>query len=221
MADEDNFDIDIYGDEGGPDDYNGEQSGGNNYNYEEEASHSAANGQAAHNGNGNGTAQQIDTPTQSKMDVTPSQQEYSQPTQGVKRKTMDERPIDPSSTNAVQITELHWWFNEDDLRGWCDQAGCEEEIKEITFNEHKVNGKSKGYSYLQYHSPYAKVKQSSIRRVLLSSWSNSTEALHRPTRGNQGRPQASSSLILYWTTEPLQDSSKRQQSPQRGTWAWW
>lgn len=66
--------------------------------------------------------------------------------QGVKRKegTTDEREIAPGATNALLVSDLHWYQDEDDVRGWCNQAGVEDEVKEITFNEHKVNGKSKG-----------------------------------------------------------------------------
>lgn len=65
--------------------------------------------------------------------------------QGVKRKEgSDDRPIDPGATTALSISELHWWNTDDDVRGWVNQAECEDELKEITFSEHKVNGKSKG-----------------------------------------------------------------------------
>jgi hypothetical protein len=66
--------------------------------------------------------------------------------QGVKRKEgSDDRPIDPGATTALLISELHWWNTDDDVRGWINQAQVEDELKEITFSEHKVNGKSKGY----------------------------------------------------------------------------
>lgn len=65
--------------------------------------------------------------------------------QGVKRKEgSDERPIDPGATTAILISDLHWWNTDDDIRGWVNQAQCEDELKEVTFSEHKVNGKSKG-----------------------------------------------------------------------------
>ena len=66
--------------------------------------------------------------------------------QGVKRKEgSDDRPIDPGATTALMISELHWWNTDDDVRGWVNQAMVEDELKEITFSEHKVNGKSKGF----------------------------------------------------------------------------
>jgi hypothetical protein len=65
--------------------------------------------------------------------------------QGVKRKEgSDDRPIDPGATTALLISDLHWWNTDDDVRGWINQAQCEDELKEVTFSEHKVNGKSKG-----------------------------------------------------------------------------
>lgn len=66
--------------------------------------------------------------------------------QGVKRKVgSDDRPIDPGATTALLISELNWWNTDDDIRGWINQAQVEDELKDITFSEHKVNGKSKGY----------------------------------------------------------------------------
>ena len=65
--------------------------------------------------------------------------------QGVKRKSgSDDRPIDPGATSAITVSELNWWDTDDDVRGWVVHAGCEDELKDITFSEHKVNGKSKG-----------------------------------------------------------------------------
>ncbi|OBT64520.1 hypothetical protein VE03_05346 [Pseudogymnoascus sp. 23342-1-I1] len=76
--------------------------------------------------------------------------------QGVKRKEgSDERPIDAGATTALLISDLHWWNTDDDVRGWINQAQCEDELKEITFSEHKVNGKSKGQAYVEFSSQQA------------------------------------------------------------------
>jgi len=76
--------------------------------------------------------------------------------QGVKRKEgSDDRPVDPGATSALLISELHWWNTDDDIRGWINQAQCEDELKDITFSEHKVNGKSKGQAYVEFSSQQA------------------------------------------------------------------
>jgi hypothetical protein len=88
--------------------------------------------------------QQIKSTDESTKDVLKIPKQAPQQ-QGVKRKEgSDERPIDPGATTALLISELHWWNTDDDVRGWINQAQCEDELKEITFSEHKVNGKSKG-----------------------------------------------------------------------------
>ncbi|KAI0125296.1 hypothetical protein BJ170DRAFT_686160 [Xylariales sp. AK1849] len=79
-----------------------------------------------------------------------------QPQQGVKRKEgSDNRPIDPGATNCLMVSELNWWNTDDDVRKWVRQADSEEELKDITFSEHKVNGKSKGQAYVDFASQQA------------------------------------------------------------------
>ena len=56
----------------------------------------------------------------------------------------DERPVDAGATTALKIVDMQWWVTEDDIRGWANQCGVEDELKGVTFAEYKVNGKSKG-----------------------------------------------------------------------------
>lgn len=168
-SEEDNFDIDIYGDgEGDP----GADPGAMDYKVEE-------NEQAQDNG-----VEQADTvgaeeteikhePQEDQSQAQDAPQHYHQqqqdeqvsehqpvvpaqpaPQQGTKRKeSSDDRPVDPGATNALMISDLHWWITEDDIRGWANEAGAEDELRELSFSEHKVNGKSKGFVCCMSRNP--------------------------------------------------------------------
>jgi hypothetical protein len=154
-AEEDNFDIDIYGDGEG-------ELGTEEFKHEEDHdSVTSAPQEEPQNGHDEAPAEieleqepepELTTNGESKIPnadgVSSGQSDYPKQApqqQGVKRKeTSDERPIDPGATNALLVSDLHWWITEDDIRGWANQAGCEDELKDVTFSEHKVNGKSKG-----------------------------------------------------------------------------
>lgn len=163
MADDDNFDIDIYGDESGPNFQNATVSqppkqsdvAANEDSLdtamdttEKQTNAGTADKRDATETNGaaqpdNGT-QQISSTGASANNQTFQKQAPQQ--QGVKRKQGedDDRPMDPGATAALMINDLNWWISEEDIRGWANQGGCEDELNEATFNEHKVNGKSKG-----------------------------------------------------------------------------
>lgn len=147
MAEEE-FEIDVYGDaEGGQDQGHDDQGqdqnqGAEGYSQRDEHheehndeiqgddQNGSANDYGDHNGDHGMDGQHDDRPA---------------PQQGVKRKQdTDDRPIDPGATNALLVSEMQWWVTEDEIRGWIRSASCEDELKDITFSEHKVNGKSKG-----------------------------------------------------------------------------
>lgn len=182
MADDDNFDIDIYGDDAAPefqdnncqgeakqDDASAmhtdspvpqgedartkvktEQTDGQAR--QDSSTTEPANGEQGHE---NGSTQQIAS-TGGANNTGPLHKQAPQQ-QGMKRKQgdQDDRPTDPGATNALMINDLHWWISEEDIRGWANQSGCEDEVIEVTFNEHKVNGKSKGQVYVLLQSPQA------------------------------------------------------------------
>lgn len=173
MADDDNFDIDIYGDDTSPDYQDSNLQGGDvkqedttamhtDTNYDNtsepmgevnsEATDQATKQENSHGGTANGGAHQENGTQQisstggsANNQIEPPKQAPRQ--QGMKRKQGDddERPLDPGATAALMINDLHWWVSEEDIRGWANQSGCEDELIDVTFNEHKVNGKSKGY----------------------------------------------------------------------------
>ncbi len=172
MAEEDNFDIDIYGD--GGEDYHQEatEEDVKVENPAEQAAviadtithppdnpdfstYPASNDHDAHQeaklGNGHmqpsDVAQKIASTDDSTQDPVHLPKQAPQ-TQGLKRKDgTDDRNVDPGATTALFISELHWWVTDDDIRGWANQSQCEDELEDITFSEHKVNGKSKGYVF--------------------------------------------------------------------------
>lgn len=136
MAEEE-FEIDIYGDAGN-EQQEAKREDSNSHTYNADESHDA-NGTAQDDYDGKDGGYDNE---QSHEQSTTSQQP---PQQGVKRKEgSDERPVDPGATTALLISELNWWNTDDDIRGWTSEANCEDELKDITFSEHKVNGKSKG-----------------------------------------------------------------------------
>lgn len=169
VAEEDNFDIDIYGD--GGEDYQQDQPDSHDVKVENTielpletdamASHNsepsdqatglplnASDGQPdikVENGEPQDKAQKIASTDDSAQNPVHLPKQAPQ-TQGLKRQDgADDRFVEPGATPALFISELHWWVTDDDVRGWANQSECEDELVDMTFSEHKVNGKSKGY----------------------------------------------------------------------------
>ncbi|RYP26736.1 hypothetical protein DL768_011571 [Monosporascus sp. mg162] len=156
MAEED-FDIDIYGDAGAEGD--SRQEDANAQAYESNSAITVANGS---NNSTNHSNNQTNYEAEAKdnQQQTGAHESSTTPTQshqqGVKRKEgPDDRPIDHNATNCLLISDLSWWVTDDDIRSWARQASCEDELKDITFSEHKVNGKSKGQAYVELTSQQA------------------------------------------------------------------
>ncbi|KAL4970056.1 RNA-binding protein [Aspergillus stella-maris] len=162
-TEDDNFDIDIYGDGSG---FNANDQG--EYKQDDDMKQEDTdllldapdNSQPSGNAStDSGTIAEQPAPATNGANVThpdttnqQQMQKDATPQQGVKRKELDDRPVDPDATPALLISELHWWTTDDDIRGWVREAGCEDELKDVTFSEHKVNGKSKGQAFLEFTS---------------------------------------------------------------------
>ena len=165
MAAEDNFDIDIYGDGGDefpPEAYSTAIDGSHLEQVDGSAEEPRESNTADPDLSGDITkpSESDAAPEEQSQDngirridsTVPSAPKVIQPpkqvpqTQGTKRKggEIDERDIDPGATTALYVSDLHWWITDDDIRGWANQSQCEDEMDDISFNEHKVNGKSKG-----------------------------------------------------------------------------
>jgi hypothetical protein len=144
-AEEDNLEIDEYGDGGvkGDDDYYEDDE--HTFTIDEPEPPSESQHDTTQNSKPERTATPSNATSRSPAPRGPREGSTSTQSQGVKRKeSPNDRPADSGATTALLVTELHWWITEDDLRGWVNQAGAEDDLKEVTFNEHKVNGKSKG-----------------------------------------------------------------------------
>ncbi|KAJ5555071.1 hypothetical protein N7461_003541 [Penicillium sp. DV-2018c] len=157
-ADEDNFDIDIYGD------------GTYNANEPAEFKHEDAellldasdapqsNAAGATNTDDPSNTVKVENPTPAENQATASNETQQTPQQqpngppephglptaqqGTKRKEPEGTQLserDANATSALMITDLNWWNNEEDIRAWTNHAGVEAELKEVTFSEHKVN----------------------------------------------------------------------------------
>ena len=171
-SEEDNFDIDVYG-TGGDAGYQREESSEpdgqedrstnpeENHTESKDASREPYDGATDPMRNGehapskvkqedredsqhDGVAQKINSTDESSHTQVNLPKQAPQ-TQGSKRKEgADDRPLDPGATSALFLSDLHWWINDDDIRGWANQSQCEDELTDVTFAEHKINGKSKG-----------------------------------------------------------------------------
>ncbi|KAI5364579.1 Putative nucleotide-binding alpha-beta plait domain superfamily, CPSF6/7 family [Septoria linicola] len=81
---------------------------------------------------------------------------------------------EPNATQALKLSELQWWTTEEDLRAFCASAEVEDQLRDIAFGEHKINGKSRGEAYLEFDSPAA---ASAVKRAI--------EARDEPTAKNE------------------------------------
>ena len=59
------------------------------------------------------------------------------PSSAQKAAANDDRPLDPGATSALTISDMMWWNTDNEITGWAVDSGCEEELKDITFCEHK------------------------------------------------------------------------------------
>lgn len=128
-------------------------------------------------------------------DGTPKQDLPIAPiSQGRKRKATDElsdaqnmqeQPVEPGAQHSIKLSELQWWTTEEDLRSYCATSDVEHELVEIAFNEHKINGKSKGEAYLEFKT---------TRAAFLTK-----RAIERDSERDSSRSGGKSSISVWYT----------------------
>lgn len=79
--------------------------------------------------------------------------------------------VDPNVQNALYVGELDWWVSDEEIRRIANDIGIPIRLNDVTFSEHKVNGKSKGLAFVET------ADEDEARR--LKAWFESNDVNHK------------------------------------------
>ncbi len=148
MADQEDFDIDIYGDDlDSPQDHSSSTvAAAKNVNLPLDPGSSRPSGEVvkAQMPFQSQSSEQLTGASESRVDLAS--------VISVAQDVPDDRPVETNATSALLIHEMEWWLSDEDIRNFDSSGQGQADIKDITFSEHKVNGKSKGIAFVEFWS---------------------------------------------------------------------